>query len=96
MALSLVRRIDRIEISFPNPALQVRYLDCIVNDEDGSVVAERGYHREVFDLTADLSAAPLEIQAAQAAMAAFRRANPDRQDKVPEQPLDLPAAADVK
>lgn len=90
MALNFVRKIDRIEVVFPPdgsaPVLQVRYLDAIINDKDGTVVAEKGYHREVFNSSDDPSEFPVEVQAALAAMMAFRQAHPDRKPTA----IDLP------
>lgn len=81
MALTQVRRIDRIEVTYPNPALQVRYVEEI-QDAEGAVVATVGYVRESYDITSDLSKAPIQVQAAAAAMAAFQQVNPNADDVV--------------
>lgn len=78
MTLALARRIDRIEVVYPNPTLQVRYIDTIIDtDNDNAEIAVKGYHRETYSVSGDLSNAPIQIQAAAAAMAAFQQANPD-------------------
>ncbi len=86
MALTEQRRFDRIEVVFPAPTvedpspsaiLQVRYIDAVVNGDDLSVVAIKGYHRETYDIQGELSDAPAQIQAAAAAMVAFQQAYPN-------------------
>lgn len=77
MALIQQRRIDRIEIVYPNPVLQVRFIDEIVDDEDNTVVATVGYNRTSYDFASDLREAPLQVQAAAAAIVAFQRLHPD-------------------
>lgn len=86
MNLQLVRKIEKIEFVFPtNPVLQVRYTDVIVDSDTGDVVAEKGLHRESFQLdkatgvvtpSIEDSSAPREIGAAMDAIKAVFAVNP--------------------
>lgn len=54
MALVKERRFNRMEIN-EEGVIQLREMDCIVDDSTGEVVHQVGYHRKVIDVGDDVS-----------------------------------------